>query len=356
MQLRPDQLGAHLKQVGSALRPLYTVVGDDPLLTQELGDQLRQAARAAGCTERQVHTVAGAHMDWSSLLGSARALSLFADRQLVEIRIPGGKPGKEGSAALQEYCAHLSPDVCTLVFLPRLDRQQLQSAWFTALDTAGITLRVDPVERKDLPAWIARRLLAQGHEVGSGEEAERILGFLADRVEGNLLAAHQEIQKLGLLHPPGRLTWSQVEASVVDVARYDAFKWSEAVLAGQVVRARRMLEGLQAAGEPAVMVHWSLAEDLRALWRAKDAVQQGKALAMALREQRVWGLKERLFERIVPRVSATDLAALVQAASTVDGIVKGLRDPQWPTDPWLALQRLMTQALGRFTPVFATAR
>ena len=148
-----------------------------------------------------MHTVTGAHFDWSSLLGAAQALSLFADRQLVEIRIPSGKPGKDGSEALQRYCeaavAGGGRDVITLVQLPRLDRSQQSSAWFTALDSAGMTVRVDPVERKALPQWIAPRLAAQGQHVAAGEDGQRTLAFFADRVEGNLLAAHQEIQKLG---------------------------------------------------------------------------------------------------------------------------------------------------------------
>lgn len=356
MQLRADQLLAHLHKAAGALRPLYVIHGDDPLLTQEAGDAIRQAARTAGCSERQAYTVSGAHFDWSGVLAAARALSLFAERQLIEIRIPSGKPGKEGSLALQQYCQNLSDEVCTIVFLPRLGREQLNSAWFMALDAAGVSIRVEPVERKDLPAWIARRLAQQGLDVGQGEEAQRILSFLADRVEGNLLAAHQEIQKLALLHPPGTLSWAQVEDAVVNVARYDVFKLSEAVLACQSARAHRMLQGLRAAGEAPVLVHWTLAEDLRALWRVKDALQQGKPLPMALREQRVWGLKERLFERLAPRLTADELAALVHSASTVDGIVKGLRDPAWPSDPWQALDRLMAQALACFRPVFAPAR
>ena len=353
MQIPADQLAAHLRKVGADLRPLYVIHGDDPLLTQEAGDAIRQAARAAGCSERQVHTVSGAHFDWSSVLASARAMSLFAERRLLEIRIPGGKPGKEGSASLQAYCQSLNPDVVTLVFLPKLDRQQASSAWFTALDAAGVSIRIDPVERRELPAWIARRLAAQGLDVGQGDEAQRILGFLADRVEGNLLAAHQEIQKLALLVPPGPLAWEQVEEAVINVARYDVFKLGEAVLAGQAARAQRILDSLQASGEAAVLVHWTLAEDLRMLWRVKDATQQGRPLPLALREQRVWGVKERLFERLLPRVGGDELAALVHAASVVDGVVKGLRDPAWPADPWQALRMLVAQSLLRFRPAAA---
>lgn len=338
MQVRAEQLAQHLAK---GLKPLYTVWGDEPLLAQEAGDTIRAAARAAGCTERQVHTVSGAHFDWSSLLGASQAMSLFAERQLIEIRIPGGKPGKDGSEALQRYCEQLSDDIVTLVQLPRLDRAQQSSGWFTALDAAGVSVRVDPVERKALPQWIAQRLAAQGQRVRGGEEGQRSLAFFADRVEGNLLAAHQEIQKLGLLYPAGELGFEQIEAAVLNVARYDVFKLGEAVLAGQVARALRMLEGLQAEGEAAVLVHWTLAEDIRALKRVRDAVSGGKPLPMALRENRVWGVKERLFERAVPLLTDNGIAALLDAAQVCDGLVKGLRHPDWPLDAWEALRRLV---------------
>ena len=338
MQVRAEQLAQHLAK---GLKPLYTVWGDEPLLAQEAGDTIRAAARAAGCTERQVHTVSGAHFDWSSLLGASQAMSLFAERQLIEIRIPGGKPGKDGSEALQRYCEQLSDDIVTLVQLPRLDRAQQSSGWFTALDAAGVSVRVDPVERKALPQWIAQRLAAQGQRVQGGEEGQRSLAFFADRVEGNLLAAHQEIQKLALLYPAGELGFEQIEAAVLNVARYDVFKLGEAVLAGQVARALRMLEGLQAEGEAAVLVHWTLAEDIRALKRVRDAVSGGKPLPMALRENRVWGVKERLFERAVPLLTDNGIAALLDAAQVCDGLVKGLRHPDWPLDAWEALRRLV---------------
>ncbi len=342
MQLRAEQLAAHLKR---ELRPIYTVWGDEPLLAQEAGDHVRAAARAGGCSERQVHVVAGAHFDWSSLLGAAQALSLFADRQLVEIRIPSGKPGKDGSEALQRYCesaeAGAGRDVITLVQLPRLDRSQQSSAWFTALDRCGITVPVYPVERKALPQWIAERLAVNGQRVASGSDGQQALAFFADRVEGNLLAAHQEVQKLGLLYPPGELAFAQIEAAVLNVARYDVFKLGEAVLAGQAARALRMLGGLQAEGESAVYVHWTLAEDIRSLKRVKDALVAGRPLPLALREARVWGAKERIFERAVTLLSETTLAHLLDAAQVCDGLVKGLKHPDWPSDPWDGLKRLV---------------
>ena len=333
------------QQLQRTLAPLYTLHGDEPLLQQEAADAIRARARSQGYTERSVHTVAGAHFDWSAVLAAAGAQSLFADRQIVEIRIPSGKPGKDGSAALQQLAqaAAGNDSMLTLVLLPRLDKTTKASAWFMALDGNGVSVQIDPVERTALAQWIAQRLAAQGQRVVAGEEGQRTLAFFAERVEGNLLAAHQEIQKLALLHPAGELRWADVEAAVLNVARYDVFKLSEAVLSGQRLRVQRMLDGLQAEGEAAVLVHWALAEDIRALKRVKDAMAAGRPLPMALRENRVWGTKERQFERLLPRLDSAQAAQLLQSAHLVDGIVKGLKAPGWPQDPWQALQQLAQQ-------------
>ena len=256
--------------------------------------------------------------------------------------MPSGKPGKDGSAALQQIAegAAGNEGTLTLVLLPRLDFATKKSAWFAALEANGVAIELQPVERNALPQWIAQRLARNGQRVVAGEEGQRTLQFFADRVEGNLLAAHQEIEKLALLHPAGDLTFAQVEGAVLNVARYDVFKLSEAVLAGQVARVQRMLDGLQAEGEAEVLVHYALAEDIRALKRVKDAVAEGRPLPLALREQRVWGLKEKLFERVLPRLTATTLDNLLHGAHVVDGIVKGLKAPGWPTNGWQALHKL----------------
>ena len=339
MQLAAAQLSAHL---GKGLRALYTIHGDEPLLAQEAADAIRAAARAQGYTERSSYTVAGAHFDWSAVLAAGGSLSLFADKQIVEIRVPSGKPGKDGSAALQHIAegAAGNDSTLTLVLLPRLDRATRTGAWFTALENNGVSLQVDPVERAALPQWIAQRLALQGQRVKGGEEGQRTLQFFADRVEGNLLAAHQEIQKLALLHPAGELGWEQVEAAVNNVARYDVFKLSDAVLGGNPVRVARMLDGLRAEGEAEVLVHYTLAEDIRALKRVRDAMNAGRPLPRALRENRIWGAKEQAFERVLPRLDDRALARLLKAAHTVDGIVKGLKQPDWPASGWQALQRL----------------
>jgi DNA polymerase-3 subunit delta len=353
MQIAAPQLANHLQR---GLKSLYVLHGDEPLLQQEALDAIRLHAKSLGYTERTSHTVAGAHFDWSEVLAAGGSLSLFADKQIVEIRIPSGKPGKDGSAALQQLAQQSqgNDDTLTVVLLPRLDKLTKATAWFMALENVGVTLQVEPVDRQALPAWIAQRLAVQGQKVQAGEEGQRTLQFFADRVEGNLLAAHQEIQKLGLLFPPdasnaGVLTWEQVESAVLNVARYDVFKLSEAVLAGQSVRVQRMLEGLQAEGEAEVLVHYTLAEDIRALKRVKDAMGQGRPLPMALREQRIWGVRERLFERVLPRLSADALNQLLQSAHQVDGIVKGLKPPQWPHSGWQALHRLALQLCSACT-------
>ena len=348
MQLALNQLPGHLAQ---GLRPLYTLHGDEPLQLQEAADAIRAAARAAGFTERSVFTVQGAHFDWSAVLAAGSALSLFAAKQIIELRIPSGKPGgKEGAAALAQLAqqAAQAQEVLTLVHLPRLDAASKKTAWFTALDAHGIHIPIQPIEREQLPGWIAQRLQAQGQQVASGQAGQRSLAFFADQVEGNLLAAHQEIQKLGLLYPPGELTPEHIAQAVANVARYDVFKLSEAVLSGNLERTTRMLDGLQAEGVAEVLVHWTLAEDIRNLQRARAALDAGEPLPLVLRQLRIWGKKEQLFAQLLPRLRPARLAKLLLAAHQVDGIVKGLALPGWPAHGWQALHRLafdMVQAV-----------
>ena len=342
MNLVPGQLQEHLKR---GIKSLYTLHGDEPLLVQEFADSLRALARSQGYTERTVHTVQGAHFDWSGVLASGGSLSLFADKQIVEIRVPSGKPGKDGSLALQQIAERAQGDdsTLTLILLPRLDSMTTKGAWFGALDSYGVTVKFEPIARGMLPQWISQRLAAQGQRVAAGEEGQRTLQFFSDRVEGNLLAAHQEIQKLGLLYGTansGTLSFEQVENAVLNVARYDVFKLSEAVLGGQTVRVARMLDGLQAEGESEVLVHWAISEDIRSMKRVKDAIQAGRPMPMALRENRVWGAKEKLYERVLPGITDAALASLLTAAHKVDGIVKGLKQPDWPASGWQALHRL----------------
>ncbi len=339
MQLGFPQLLGHLQK---GLRLLYTVHSDEALLQMEAADAIRLAAKTQGFTERASFTVQGAHFDWAEVVNAAQAMSLFGDKQIIDIRIPTGKPGKEGSSALQQIAqnAQGNESVLTLITLPRLDKAAQNSAWFSALDSFGVTLKIDAIERGALPQWIAKRLDAQSQRVQAGAQGQQALQFFADRVEGNLLAAHQEVQKLALLYPAGEIKLAQIESAVLNVARYDVFKLSDAMLSGAAERTQRMLDGLQAEGEAAVLVHWALAEDIRAMSRVADAMSAGKPLGVALREQRVWGAKERHFERIMPSLHGGMIKKLLQSAHVVDGIVKGLKHPDWPDDPWQALHRL----------------
>jgi DNA polymerase III subunit delta len=339
MQIGFPGFAAHLEK---GLRSLYTLHGDEPLLQMEASDQLIKIAKAQGFTERQVFTVQGAHFDWAQVQNAGQSMGLFADKKIIEVRVPSGKPGKEGSAALQQVAqmAKGNDAVLTLVTLPRLDKATQSSAWFAALDSFGVTVKIDSIGRQALPEWIAQRLNQQNQRVQAGAEGQQALQFFADRVEGNLLAAFQEVQKLALLYPQGELTFEQIESAVLNVARYDVFKLSESVLAGKAERTQRMMDGLKAEGVAAVLVHWALAEDIRALKRVSDAISAGKALPMALRDNRIWGLKEKQFERILPKAEVTTLNRLLQSAQQVDGVVKGLRHADWPVDPWQALHRL----------------
>lgn len=344
MQLRLDALEAHLaKGLGS----LYVVYGDEHLLVQEACDRIRAAARAAGFTERSVFAVERS-FDWSALIGASQSMSLFGERQLIELRIPSGKPGKDGADALKAVASAGNPDLLMLVTLPRLDAATQKAAWFTALADAGVALRIDPVERAQLPNWVAQRLAQQGQRVAAGEEGRRALQFIAERVEGNLLAAHQEIQKLGLLYPAGALTFDEVHDAVLNVARYDVFKLNEAMLVGDVARLARMIDGLKGEGEAAVLVLWALSEEVRTLLRIKRGVAAGKPIAVLLRENRVWGPRERLVGPALARLTEARLEEGLALAAALDRQVKGLagnvpgarrREPL-PPDPWDGLFEL----------------
>ena len=339
MQIGFASLDTNLQK---GLKSLYTVHGDETLLQLQAADAIRQMARSQGFTERSVFTVQGAHFDWTEVMTALQSMGLFGDKQMIEIRIPTGKPRKDGGIALQKI-AEMSQgqdSTLALVTLPRLDKATQSGAWFAALDGFGVSIKIDPVERAALPQWIAKQLSSQNQRVQAGAEGQQALQFFADRVEGNLLAAYQEVQKLALLYPAGELGLEQIESAVMNVARFDVFKLSDAVLAGKAERTQRMLDGLQAEGEAAVLVHWALAEDIRAIKRVADSMSAGRPLAMALRENRIWGIKEKHLERIMPNVESKAINRLLQAAHVVDGIVKGLPNKDWPQDAWQALHRL----------------
>lgn len=331
MQLRFDALDGHLAKT---LAPLYVITSDEHLLALEAADKVRRAAKAQGFYERDILTVERS-FKWGALLAANQSQSLFGDKKLIDLRIPTGKPGKDGGQALQDYVTHLSPDNLTLITLPKLDWATQKAAWVSSLQQAAVYIDIPLVERHHLPNWISQRLALQQ------QSADRqSLDFIADRVEGNLLAAHQEIQKLALLHPAGKLSFEQIHDAVLNVARYDVFKLNEAMLAGDVARLSRMLNGLKGEGEALPLVLWAMAEEIRTLLKLKSGMQQGRPLSALLKEYRIWGPREKLMDPALRRVSLQTLQTALQEASQVDKMVKGLRAKAFAGDAWDALLQL----------------
>ncbi|HEY1327799.1 MAG TPA: DNA polymerase III subunit delta [Casimicrobiaceae bacterium] len=336
-QLRVEDLRAHLAR---KLAPLYVVHGDEPLLALEAADAIRAAARKAGAVEREV-LVAEPGFKWDAFIAANANLGLFGERKLVDLRIPSGKPGADGAKALERHAAQPNPDNVTLITLPRLDRATQSTPWFMALADAGVTIAVYPIERDALPRWIAARLAAQGQQAG-----RETLAFLADRCEGNLLAARQEIEKLALLLPSGALDAPAVEQVVADVARYDVFQLSEAWLGGDAARTVRILGTLEAEGEAVTLAIWQLGEDLHALAGVQQAVQGGTPLGAAVRNARVWGKRQNALERAARRVRAETVAPLLAALARLDALAKGLTRG----NAWEGLQRVALALCGAMPP------
>jgi DNA polymerase-3 subunit delta len=316
MQLRAEQLAAHLS---GKLAPLYVLHGDEPLLVIEAGDAIRAAARAKGFSEREV-LVAGPGFKWDGLMLAAGNLSLFGENKLVDLRLPTGKPGRDGGEMVQRYCERLPEGVLTLVTLPQLDWATKKTAWFNALVQAGVAIELNAPNLPELPDWIALRLARQQ------QKAERAaLEFIAAHVEGNLLAAHQEIQKLGLLYPAGELGLAQVEDAVLNVARYDVDKLRAALLEGDAARCARLLEGLRGEDVAPPLLLWAFASEIRTLAVLRAAQDEGRPLAAVLRAERVFDdRRAAALQRALPRLRAPQLRAALLAAARIDRMIKGL--------------------------------
>jgi len=336
MRLRFDQLANHLK---ATLAPAYLLSGDEPLQMNEGADAIRAAARAAGYGSRRV-LEADAHFDWRQLTHEAENLSLFADRKVVDLRIPTGKPGREGSTALAAWCQDPPPDTLLLVTLPKLDKSQLKSKWFKALDTLGVVVQIWPITGKALVNWLEQRL----RQAGFQPEAE-VARLLAERTEGNLLAARQEIEKLRLLHPPGPLTQEKLVQTIADSARYDVFTLVDAALEGDPRRCLRILAGLRGEGVAPPVVLWALAREVRSLATLKRAREKGTPLAQVLRQGGVWKSRQALVSRGLERLDAARWRALLGQCQTADALIKGVE----VGDPWLQLERILLVMAGAGT-------
>ena len=318
MQIRSGELDAHLAK---SLAPVYAVHGDEPLLALEAADAVRAAARKRGFSEREVFEAARG-FDWGAFRGSLGSLSLFATKRIVELRLPGGKPGTDGSDALAAYCANPAADTLLLVSLPRLDRKTQESGWFRALAGAGVVVDVWPLERARLPGWISERLARQGQKA-----PREVLEFLAARVEGNLLAAHQEVQKLALLAAPGELSLQAVEGAVADVARYDPQDAAEALLSGDTGRYVRVIEGLRGEGEAPTFVLFVISNALFVL----AAAHASGSIDAALQQHRVYGRGlQAALRGALSRFRPRAVEEAIAAAAAIDRAIKGVR----VRDPW----------------------
>lgn len=332
MQIRLDGLDAALRGAPPAIVWIH---GDEPLLRIEATDAVRRALRERGYAEREVFSV-DRGFKAEQLLAQTQSLSLFATMRLIELRLDG-KPGKDLGQAIAQCVASASEDTRMLVSGPRLDRATTSSAWFAEIDRLGWIVPVYPIERSRLAQWIGQRLARQGQQA----DAET-LEFLAERVEGNLLAAHQEIRKLELLFPAGRLPAEGVRGAVMNVARYDAFGLAEAMLAGDVPRALRSVDGLRAEGEAAPLVLWALADAIRNLARLAEARDAGRQPASMMRELRIYGPREALYLNALRRLDRDRLARALQQAAGIDRIVKGLARG----DAWDEMASLATSLAG----------
>jgi DNA polymerase-3 subunit delta len=329
VQLRAEQLEQHLAK---SLAPLYVIHGDEPLLALEAADAVRAAARKRGYAEREVF-VAERGFDWGELARAGASRSLFGDSKIVELRLPTGKPGTQGAETLTAYCARLAGDVLTLVTLPRLDRAGQSSAWFGALAAAGVVVEVWPVERARLPEWIGARLARQNQRA-----SRPVLEFLADRVEGNLLAAHQEVLKLALLAPPGELELETVEDAVASVARYDPNAAAEALVAGDLARYVRVLEGLRGEGEAPTFVLFAVSGALFVL----RGIAEGKPAEQLFGEQRLFNKPlQRAVQAAARRYTRAALDGALAQAALIDRVAKGVaRGDAW--DQFAALGLKLT--------------
>ena len=331
MPLMPD--AAWFKALKQPLAAAYLVYGEEDLLRIEAVDALRAAARAQEYFDKQVLQVEG-HFDWSLLKEAAQSMGLFAERKLIEIHIPTGKPGKEGGEALVQAASHFPPDTVTVLVLPAMDKTQQKSKWFQAWLQAASAIECKEVTAKQLPQWIAGRLQQQGLRIDGDA-----LDVLAERVEGNLLAAKQEIDKLALLHPDGgQILLQQAQQAVADVARFDVFDLAQSWMLGDAKRVLHLCASLQAEGDEPVLLLWAVSEDLRALLRLKAMQAQGEGEQSIRRNLRLWGDKYFWAERALRRIGVKHTLAALQTCAAIDRQIKGAQDGvAWQTTEQMLL-------------------
>lgn len=334
MKIQANQLSSYL---GKSLASCYLVSGDEHLLVAEALDGIREAARAKGFTSRELH-VATTGFDWNQLLASTGNLSLFAERQIIELRLPTGKPGRAGGQAIVDMVGQLDADTLFIVSTPKLDKNGANSKWAKTLDSAGISVPIWPVGVRELPGWIANRMRREGLDPDRGA-----VTLIADRVEGNLLAASQEIEKLRLLLGEGKVSADDVGKAVANSSRYDVYKLADAALGGDARRSLKILAGLAAEGVEPVIVIWSLTRELRAMAKLDDLIRQGQDLSSGMQKAGVWRNRQALVRSCIGRHQHGDFHRLLKLARKADAAAKG----QMSGDPWqLATEIILGLTVG----------
>lgn len=339
MKVYPDKLREHLR---GGLSPVYLVSGDEPLQSGECCDAIRSAARDAGHVTREV-LEAESHFDWQRLANEATALSLFAEKKIIDLRLPGGKPGAEGGKAISAYCENPPPDTLLLLSLPKIDRQQQNSKWFKAIERVGTVVQVWPIEAQHMPRWIEQRLRVAGIQP-TGEAVQ----ILADRVEGNLLAAAQEIQKLLLLRGAGPLDATALLDAVADSARYDVFELVDSALRRQTGRCLHILRGLRGEGVAAPVVLWALHREAHSLSRMSADIARGMSVEHAISRARVFSKRTATVKKGLANLRTAQWLSLLAQCHQADRAIKGLL----AQDPWLVLERIVLTMCGQ--PGFST--
>ncbi|MFQ6005387.1 MAG: DNA polymerase III subunit delta [Woeseia sp.] len=315
----------------------YLVTGNEPLLVSEALDAIRAGARQQGFTARELHVV-GPDFDWSELSVASANMSLFAEKRIIELRLPTGNPGRVGAAAILEILDSIADDLLVLISAPKLSRSAVASNWAKAVESRGAVVQIWPIDRRDLPTWIGNRM----HMAGLRPDRNAI-SVIADRVEGNLLAADQEIEKLRLLLGEGPVSVDAVNEAVGNNSRYDVYKLTDAAVGGEASRALRILGGVRAEGVDAVMVVWALTRELRVLGKLADLVQAGMELGAALQKSGVWRNRQKIVRTCVARHRTNDIYRLLKVARRAEAAAKG----QSGEDPWqLATEIVLSLALG----------
>lgn len=314
MKLYADKLDAHLARQTA---PVYLVHGDEPYQIMRLGDRLRDHAKSAGFDERQV-LIANEEADWSMFREATDSLSLFAERRLLDLRLPTGKPGKKGADVLKHYCSNPAPDVLLIITSAKLDRGGTSSAWFKAIDKVGVTIAVWPIDAAKLGRWIQQEFEKRGLVADNSA-----VSLIADRVEGNMLAAAQEIERLALLCPSGNITADEVLSAVADSARFSIADLVQATLFGDQTKAIRVLKGLRDEAVAPVLIQWALAQEIRSGARAAEAHEQGATIDVALKGAGVWASRAGPIKVALKRHTAANWLDMLAASSQLDRLVKG---------------------------------